>query len=121
MYVAFPLCEAVNEHDPAAKMVTVVPESEQVPAPVVSAKLTVSPDEAVAERLKVGSPYVLAASAPKVMLCPEVTRKLTVTESEAKKFGELPDWLATTVQVPTVFNERVEPEVMSQTEVVLDV
>lgn len=56
-----------------------------------------------------------------MIVWPEVTRKLTVTESAARKLGELAAWLATMVQVPTLLSERLAPEVISQTERVEEV
>ncbi len=60
LYDASPAWSAMIVQPPAARIVTVVPEIEQVLG-VVEVKLTVSPDEAVALTSKSASPKVLSA------------------------------------------------------------
>ena len=52
-------------HAPAATSVTVLPLTVQTPA-LSEAKLTASPDDALADTVKGGSPRVLSARAAKV-------------------------------------------------------
>ena len=89
-----------------------------MPEPVVSAKLTVKPDEAVAPRSKAASPYVFEVRAPKVMVCPVVTTKVTETGSARSKYVEELDCVAVMVQLPTVFKVMVAPDETAHTDVV---
>jgi hypothetical protein len=62
-----PDCVAVIEQVPAARIVTVLPETEHTEG-VVEEKLTPSPELAVALMVKDGAPKVLLARASKVMV-----------------------------------------------------
>ena len=62
---ALPGCDAVMVHEPAPVICTVLPPIVQLP---VAVKLTLSPEEAVALTLKSGSPNVLFAKAPNVIV-----------------------------------------------------
>src|SRR5206468_2735548 len=62
---ALPGCAAVIVHEPAPVICTVLPPIVQLP---VAVKLTLSPEEAVALTLKSGSPNVLFAKAPNVIV-----------------------------------------------------
>jgi hypothetical protein len=53
---------------PAARIVTVAPDTEHTLV-VVEVKLTPRPEEAVADTVKAGVPYVLVERAPKVIVC----------------------------------------------------
>ena len=65
LYWASPACEAVMVHDPAAVMWTVEPVTLQLPP---AAKVTVSPEVALALTVKSTSPKILLLSAPKVIV-----------------------------------------------------
>ena len=60
-----PACEAVMVHRPAPVRWTVEPVTLQLP---VAAKVTASAEEAVALTLKSGSPKILSANTPNVMV-----------------------------------------------------
>ena len=60
-----PGCDAVIVQDPAPVIVTVAVAIVQLP---LALKLTTSPDDAVALTVNVGSPKVLAANAPNVIV-----------------------------------------------------
>src|SRR5204862_426667 len=62
---ASPGCDAVIVQAPAPVMLTAAAAMVQLP---LAPKLTTSPDEAVALAVNVGSPKVLAASAPNVIV-----------------------------------------------------
>src|SRR6185312_6408699 len=66
--VALPVCAAVIEHVPGATRVTVVPATVQT-ARVVEAKLTVSPELAVATIASGGAPKITSDRDPKVIVC----------------------------------------------------
>jgi hypothetical protein len=66
--MASPGCVAWMAHRPPASNVTVVPDTEQVVA-VVDAKLTGSPDDAVAETVKGGVLIGLLDNAANVIVC----------------------------------------------------
>ena len=87
---------------------TDVSETEQM-VPVVLAKLTVSPEEAVAASVSGPAPKVWLAGAAKVMvwLACEMA-KLCVTAVAAAKLS-LPVWLAVTEQVPGATIVRLDP------------
>ena len=76
--MALPGCEALMAQRPGASNVTVSPVTVQV-VTVVEAKLTVRPDEAVADTVNGAAPYGWFGNAPNVMVCgvvPDVTWKL---------------------------------------------
>src|SRR5947209_20533287 len=60
-----PACEAVMVHEPAPVRWTVEPVTLQLPA---AAKVTASAEDAVALTLKSGSPKILSANTPKMMV-----------------------------------------------------
>jgi len=77
--LALPAWSAVTRQEPVERMVTVEPETEHTPGVVVS-KVTASPELAVAERPKGGSPKIRLGNAPKVMVWPDLpTLKLCET------------------------------------------
>ena len=78
-----PACDAVIEQVPTATSVTVFPETVQIPM-VVEAKLTASPELAVALMAYGAVPKGWFASAPNVMAwLPRVTLKLCETGAAA--------------------------------------
>ena len=64
----FPFWSALIVQVPPPTMVTVVPETVQVEE-VADVKVTVSPDDAVAEIAKAAFPYVLSVGVPKLIVC----------------------------------------------------
>jgi hypothetical protein len=66
-YWLFPACDALIVQVPTSTRVTVLPETVQTGV-VVDAKLTGSPELAVALIPNGAAPYVLAGSVPKVMV-----------------------------------------------------
>ena len=99
---------AVMEQEPAARMVTVVPETVQTEV-VVEAKATVRLEEAVAPMVKGDTPKVTLLSAPNVMVCVAgLTVKLWVTGVAAEKLA-LPAWLAVMEQIPAALIVTIFP------------
>ena len=81
--MVFPAWLAVIEQVPAVTIVTIEPDTVQTGV-VVEAKLTVSPEEAVAVSAKGAAPKVTPEGAAKVMVCePGVTVKPCVTGTAA--------------------------------------
>jgi hypothetical protein len=105
-----PACEAVIEQVPAAINVAVVPLTVQTVC-VVDAKLTVSPELAVAANVR-GVPTVCVAGVAKVIVCAAgvaaSTVKLLVTGAAAA-YVLLPACEAVIEQVPTAKNVTVVP------------
>jgi hypothetical protein len=77
-YVAFPAWLAVIEHVPAAISVTVLPATVHTEG-VFEAKLTASPELAVAAIVNGGAPSVWFANAPNAMVCAASDAPPTVT------------------------------------------
>ena len=69
--MALPAWLAVIEQDPPATIVTVLPATVQTDV-VVEAKLTASPELAVAVTVNGETPYVTLLNAPKVIVCDAV-------------------------------------------------
>ncbi len=103
-----PACEAVSIHVPAAIGVAVLPATVQMPV-VEEAKLTVSPELAVALRLS-GAPTVCAAMALNVIVWPcAFTTKLCATAGAAA-YVAFPGCEAVIVQVPSATNVALVPD-----------
>jgi hypothetical protein len=106
-YVAFPACVALIVHVPAIVIFAVVPVTVQIVG-VVDAKLTVSPELAVAVS-GTEAPINCAAIGLNVMVCgTSVTEKLCETVVAAA-YVALPACAACSVQVPTAFMVAVVP------------
>ena len=107
-YCELPACEAWIEHVPAASMVALVPDTEQM-AGVLDAKLTASPEVEDAVRLSV-PPTDCAGMAPKVIVWDlSPTLKLCVTGTAAA-YCELPVCEAWIEHVPAASIVAVVPE-----------
>jgi hypothetical protein len=88
--LVLPAWLAVMEHAPIAKMLTVLPDTVQTSG-VVEAKLTVSPEVAVAEIANGAAPKLTLLSAGNVIVCVAgFTVILRGTEGAAAKLA-LPD------------------------------
>ncbi len=114
----FPLCVAAIVQSPAAKSVTVFPETVQIVG-VCVAKDTLSPDVEVAEIATVGVAKVWGAIVGNMMSCfSSPTANVLVTDG-AGCTVEVPAWLAVMEQVPTDRSETVSPETEHTTGVLL--
>src|SRR6185503_5674780 len=109
LYVASPGWLALMVQVPAATRVTVVPETVQT-EPVPELNATGRPELAVAETVKGGSPYTLAASAPKVIVWAVFAIVKLRATCGAGLYVELPTWSARIVQTPIARMDTVSPE-----------
>ncbi len=107
-YCELPACEAWIEHMPAASVVVVAPETEQMVG-VFEAKLTASPELEDAVRLS-DPPTVCAGMAPNVIVWDlSPTLKLCVT-GVAAAYCELPVCEAWIEHVPAASSVALVPE-----------
>ena len=99
---------AASVQVPAATSVSAVPLTVQT-AGVLDAKLTKSPELALAINAAGVVPSVWLPGDTKVMVCaPAATAKLFVTGAAARKLA-FPDWLAVTEQLPAAISVAAVP------------
>ena len=116
--LALPACVAVIEQEPGATSVTVLPETVQTPA-VVEAKLTGSPELAVATRMNGAAPMATLPGARKVIVWVAAVAivKVWITGVAAAKLA-LPACVAVIEQEPGATSVTVLPETVQTPTVV---